>query len=706
MSDSIIFAIMYTKQDEQRLFDQAKSLLKQSSGDDVQDILLLRDVLNYSDWKYYVQDEPVLADVEYDTLFKQLKSLEDKYPEQVTADSPTQRVAKGLSEKFPTVSHLVPMLSLDNTYNADDLRDWDKRCKDHAGTDDIQYCVEPKYDGASISLIYEDGQLVRGATRGDGVMGEEITTNAKLIRSLPLSAKLTEEGISQIEVRGEVVIHKDVFAKFNEQRAAEGLAPLANPRNAASGTLRMLDPQEVVKRKLSAVLYHISDYTLADGAERPALLNTHYDALNWLYKLGFPTPIKEMQKFDSIDGVIKFCEEFEARRDDLPFEVDGLVIKVNNFETQDKMGMTSHHPRWAVAYKFKARQGTSKLLRVEFQVGRTGSVTPVGKIEPTPIGGVMVSSLSLFNEDVIKEKDLRKGDTVLVERAGDVIPYIVKSLAELRTGNEEPIVFPTHCPECSEKLDKPEGEAVWRCINISCPAQVVERIIHFASKNAMDIRNLGESNIRKFYDLKLLKDIPGIYQIDWGEVLALEGFKEKSVNNLKEAIEASKQQPLHRLIFGLGIRYVGETTAKTLASAIDHLTDLYDWTEEQFIALEDIGPKVAASAAHFFSLPENRHMIQLLQEQGLNLTNTHSGNKQAGGVLEGKTFLFTGTLTRFKRSEAETMVEERGGKKLSGVSSKLNYLVVGEDAGSKLEKAKKLGTVTILTEDEFLEMLS
>lgn len=697
---------MYTKQDEQRLFEQAKTLLNGSIGADLEDIQTLRDVINYSDWKYYVQDEPVLADVEYDTLYKKLKTLEDKYPEQVTADSPTQRVAAGLSEKFPTVSHLVPMLSLDNTYNADDLNDWDKRCKDYAGTEAIEYCVEPKYDGASISLIYEDGQLVRGATRGDGVMGEEITTNAKLIRSLPLSAKLVAEGISQIEIRGEVVIHKDVFAKFNEQRAAEGLAPLANPRNAASGTLRMLDPQEVVKRKLSAVLYHISDYALITGEENPSLLNTHYDALNWLYKLGFPTPIKEMQKFDSIDGVIKFCEEFEARRDELPFEVDGLVIKVNSFELQDKMGMTSHHPRWAVAYKFKARQGTSKLLRVEFQVGRTGSVTPVAKIAPTPIGGVTVSSISLFNEDVVREKDLHIGDTVLVERAGDVIPYIVKPLAELRTGNEEPIVFPTNCPECNEMLDKPEDEAVWRCININCPAQVVERIIHFASKNAMDIRNLGESNIRKFYELDLLKDIPGIYQIDWEKVLSLEGFKEKSVNNLKDAIEASKQQPLNRLIFGLGIRYVGETTAKTIANAITHLTDLYDWKEEQFIALEDIGPKVAASAAHFFSLPENRHMIQLLNEQGLNLTNTHSGNKQSGGELEGKTFLFTGTLTRFKRSEAEAMVEERGGAKLSGVSSKLNYLVVGADAGSKLEKAKKLGTVTILTEDEFLNMLS
>ncbi|MEZ5017247.1 MAG: NAD-dependent DNA ligase LigA [Flavipsychrobacter sp.] len=696
---------MYTKQDEQRLFEQAKTLLNQPSVDELQEIQLLREVINYNDWKYYVQSEPVLADVEYDTLYKKLKALEDKYPQQITPDSPTQRVAKGLSEKFPTVSHLVPMLSLDNTYNADDLRDWDKRCKDYAETDQIEYCVEPKYDGASISLIYDNGQLTRGATRGDGVMGEDITTNAKLIRSLPLSAKLEGEGISQIEIRGEVVIHKDVFAQFNEQRAAEGLAPLANPRNAASGTLRMLDPQEVSKRKLSAVLYHISDYTLVEGSVLPEALNTHYGSLEWLYQLGYPTPVKEMQRFKTIDEVIDFCAAFEEKRDSLPFEVDGLVIKVNSFELQDRMGMTSHHPRWAVAYKFKARQATSKLINVEYQVGRTGSITPVGKIEPTPIGGVMVSSLSLFNEDVVKEKDLRIGDTVLVERAGDVIPYIVRSLPELRTGEEQPINFPTHCPVCNEALDKPEEEAVWRCININCAAQVVERIIHYASKNAMDIRNLGESNIRKFYELGLLKDIPGIYQIDWEQVLALEGFKEKSVNNLKEAIEGSKQQPLNRVIFGLGIRYVGETTAKTLARAITHISDLYTWTQEQFMALEDIGPKVASSAVHFFSLPENRHMIEQLQEQGVNLTNTQSSSKESGGELSGKTFLFTGTLTQFKRSEAEAMVEAKGGSKLSGVSSKLNYLVVGADAGSKLEKAKKLGTVTILTEEEFLQLI-
>ncbi len=694
---------MYTPQDEQRYYQRAKELLD-IQNEDVAIIEELREAINYFDWKYYVQDEPVLADVEYDTLFKKLKDLEYKYPEHVTIDSPTQRVAKGLSEKFPTVSHLVPMLSLDNTYNADDLKDWDKRCKDFAGTDDIEYCVEPKYDGASISVIYENGQLVRAATRGDGVQGEEITTNAKLIRSLPLSAKFNDAGISQIEIRGEVVIHKDVFAAFNEQRAAEGLAPLANPRNAASGTLRMLDPQEVAKRKLNIVLYHISDYTHTEAL--PTELGTHYNSLQWLYKLGFSTPVREMEVFKSIDEVTKYCAEFEERRDELPFEVDGLVIKVNNFELQDKMGMTSHHPRWAVAYKFKARQGTSKLLRVEFQVGRTGSITPVAKIEPTPIGGVTVSSISLFNEDVVREKDLHIGDTVLVERAGDVIPYIVKPLAELRTGAEEKIVFPTTCPICNSELEKPEEEAVWRCTNISCPAQVVERIIHFASKNAMDIRNLGESNIRKFYDLGLLKDIPGIYSMNWDNVLALEGFKEKSVNNLKEAVENSKSQALNRLIFGLGIRYVGETTAKTLANAVTNLKDLYDWTEEQLIALEDIGPKVAGSVAHFFQNPDNRQMLDELEAVGLSLLNTHSGNKQSGGELEGKTFLFTGTLTKFKRSEAEAMVEARGGTKLSGVSSKLNYLVVGTDAGSKLEKAKKLGTVTILNEDEFLNMIS
>jgi DNA ligase (NAD+) len=696
---------MEMRRDEKHLYEQARQLLQTDAGAVEETIAQLREVINFADWKYYVESEPVLADVEYDTLFARLKKLEQEYPEHITPDSPTQRIAMGLSEKFPAVRHLVPMLSLENTYNAEDLRDWDRRCKEYAGDAVIEYCVEPKYDGASISLIYEKGQLVRGATRGDGIMGEEITTNIRQIRSVPLSAPFAAEGLSQIEIRGEVVIDKEVFATFNEQRAKEGLPPLANPRNAASGTLRMLNPEEVRKRRLSAILYHISDYTLEPGKDMPAGLHNHYDALSWLYRCGFPTPVKEMRRFRTIDEVIAFCGEFETRRDDLPYEVDGLVIKVNDFILQERMGMTSHHPRWAVAYKFRARQATSRLERVEFQVGRTGTITPVAKIEPVPIGGVTVSSVSLFNEDVVREKDLYIGDTVLVERAGDVIPYIVKAMPELRDGSEQPIRFPTHCPECEQPLERPEEEAVWRCINISCPAQVVERIIHFCSKDAMDIRGMGASNVKKFYELGILSDIPGLYHIDWERVRTLEGFGEKSVTNLQQAIEHSKQQPLHRVIFGLGIRHVGETMAKTLAAAVGHIRDLYEWNEEKLVALEDVGPKVAASILHFFHTPENRHMIDLLEQEGVNLSNQHQGKVAADGTLAGMTFLFTGTLSHFKRSDAEAMVEERGGTILSGVSSKLNYLVVGADAGSKLEKAKKLGTVQILSEEAFLELI-
>jgi DNA ligase (NAD+) len=696
---------MYSTQDEQRLYAQAKLLLQEHTAN-ARNADQLREVILYADWKYYVQNEPVLSDFEYDTLFKQLKDLEHKHPELATPDSPTQRVAQGLSERFPTVSHLVPMLSLDNTYNAEDLNDWDKRCRDLAGPERIQYCVEPKYDGASISLVYNNNHLTRGATRGDGVMGEDVTANIRQIRAIPLSAALTKSGIQQIEIRGEIVIHKNIFEAFNKQRVAEGLSPLANPRNAASGTLRMLDPAEVKKRGLNAILYHISDYTVQPGKSRPESLKTHFDSLQWLYSLGFPTPAKEMKVFDHIDDVIRYCHEFEGRRDDLPFEVDGLVIKINDFALQDRLGMTTHHPRWAVAYKFKARQATSKLIRVEFQVGRTGAVTPVAKIAPVPIGGVIVSSISLFNEDVIREKDVRIGDTVLVERAGDVIPYIVKPLAELRTGAEKEIKYPTNCPACNSVLEKQQEEAAWRCININCPVQVVERMIHYASKDAMDIRSLGNSNIQKFYDTGIITDIPSIYHINWDKVKGLGGFGDKSVTNLRQAIEQSKQQPLNRVIYGLGIRYVGETTAKTLASAVAHISELYDWDIEKLSALEDVGPKVATSVTDFFKRPENRRIIDLLAAEGVNLANEHKDVAQNAGALAGKTFLFTGTLSQFKRSDAETMVEEKGGSILGGVSSKLNYLVVGTEAGSKLEKAKKLGTVNILTEDEFLQLIT
>lgn len=696
---------MYTKQQELQYFEQGKRFLENESPLDITDIELLRAIINYADWKYYLQSEPVFSDYEYDLLFKKLLQLETLHPEMVTTDSPTQRVAYGLSERFNQAAHLVPMLSLDNTYNAQDLYDWDARCKEFAGTNNIEYCVEPKYDGASISLVYENGKLVRGVTRGDGITGEDVTANIRQIRSIPLSANFDAEQIQQIEIRGEVVIHKDVFAAYNEQRAKENLPPLANPRNAASGTLRILNPEEVRKRKLSAILYSISYYSATLPEQTAAKLDTHYNAINRLHQLGFPTPHEEMKRFSTIEDVIAYCQTFEERRDSLPYEVDGLVIKVNHFELQEKMGMTSHHPRWAVAYKFKARQATATLLQVVFQVGRTGTITPVAKITPTPIGGVMVSSISLFNEDVIREKDLMIGDTVLVERAGDVIPYIVKSLNELRKGTETRIIFPTHCPDCEQPLEKTEDEAVWRCINISCPSQVIERLIHFCSKDAMDIRGMGEANVKKFFSLGIINDIPSLFRIDWDSIKNLDGFGTKSINNLQAAITHSKQQPLHRLIFGLGIRHVGETMAKTLAHSVAHINELFDRDAAQLMTLDDIGPKVATSIVDFFSLSENRLQLHELEKLGINLENNLNTAATTQGSLSGKTFLFTGTLQHYKRSEAEAKAEAKGGIIVGSVSSKLNYLVVGAEAGSKLEKAKKLGTVTILTEEAFLKMI-
>lgn len=665
----------------------------------------LRDILRFHEHRYYILNDPLISDSEYDSLFKALQKAEEENPGLISPDSPTQRVAKGLTKDFPTVQHLVPMLSLDNSYNKEDLVDFDRKARELTGIKEIEYCVEPKFDGGSISLIYEDDLFVRGATRGNGVEGDNITTNIKQIRSIPLSAKFSNFGIQQIEIRGEVLINKNNFKKYNEQIVEQGLPPLANPRNAASGTLRIKDPREVSRRNLEAFVYNISDLTLINTKSFPEKLMTHSGALEMLWELGFRSPQQEKKVLMGIEAVIKYCAEFEITRDDLPYEIDGMVIKVNDVALQDKMGMTTHHPRWAIAYKFKARQATSTLLNIEFQVGRTGSITPVGKIKPVPIGGVTVSSFSLFNEDVINEKDLMIGDSVLVERAGDVIPYIVKSLAELRDGSEKKIQFPKNCPACSSHLFKEEGEAVWRCINIECPAQVVERIIHFVSKDAMDIRGFGEANVKKFYDLGLVKDIPGIYKLDFEKIGELEGFGKKSIENLNQAILNSKKQPLHRLIFGLGIRFVGETTAKTLAQAVNHLLDLKKFSEQDLLNLEDIGPKVAGSILHFFSNEMNINMLEQLENLGLALKNSKKTHA-SGGNLQGLSFLFTGTLPTLKRNEAEAMVEKNGGKITGSVSSKLNYLVVGEDAGSKLEKAKKINSVKIVSEEEFLKMLS
>jgi DNA ligase (NAD+) len=441
-----------------------------------------------------------------------------------------------------------------------------------------------------------------------------------------------------------------------------------------------------------------------DDAKQPKELQTHGSSLKLLWDLGFRSPEKEKKVFNGIEGVIKYCAAFEEGRDNLPYEIDGMVIKVNSIALQEKMGMTSHHPRWAIAYKFKARQAISKLLAVEFQVGRTGAVTPVAKLEPVSVGGVTVSSISIHNEEYILEKDLKIGDTVLIERAGDVIPQIVRSISENRTGQEKKIKFPTQCPVCKSELFKEPEEAVWRCINIECAAQVVERIIHFVSKDAMDIRGMGEANIRKFFEQGLLADIPGIYTLDFDAIGKLEGYGKKSIDNLQAAISKSKEQSLNRLIYALGIRFVGETTARTLASAVNHLLDFKDFSTEQLQGLEDIGPKVAGSIHDFFSNKDNIEMLKKLEKLGLTLINLKK-EIVSDGNLTGKSFLFTGTLPTLKRSDAEEMVRENGGTLLSGVSAKLNYLVAGEEAGSKLEKAKKINTVSIISEAEFLKLI-
>lgn len=707
---------MYTSQEIKRLQESTTQFLKDAC--ESKEIESLRDVLRFHEYRYYILNDPLISDPEYDALFKQLEKLEKENPDLITPDSPTQRVGSTLNQAFPTVQHLVPMLSLDNSYNAEDLIDFDRKAREITGLKVIEYCIEPKFDGASISLIYENDKLARGATRGDGVEGEDVTTNIKQVRSIPLSAPFSKYGIQQIEIRGEVIMTKAAFKKYNDALAEQGEAALANPRNAASGSLRIKDPKLVSKRNLEAFLYHVSYYVMKDGhqfaidsggSDRPVhdkkhYLDTHSGSLELLWNCGFRSPEKEKMVVKGIDEVIKHVHDYEEMRDTLPYEIDGMVIKVNDLELQDKMGMTTHHPRWAIAFKFKARQATTQVKGVEFYVGRTGAVTPVAKLNPVYIAGVTVSSISMHNEDYIKEKDIRIGDHVLIERAGDVIPQIVKSLPDLRDGNEKTIHYPKHCPVCKSELQREEGEAVWRCINIECPAQVVERMIHFVSKDAMDIRSFGAANVSKFYELGLLKDIPGIYTLDYYAIGKLEGFGKKSIDNLKNAIEASKQQPLHRLIYALGIRYVGETTAKTLANAVHDLMDFTKMSEEDLQQFEDIGVKVAHSVFSFFQNEQNLKMLQQLKELGLQFKNVKKQTVEAN-TLNGQTFLFTGTLNKLKRTDAEAMVEKYGGKIVSGVSSKLDYLVVGEDAGSKLEKAKKINTVKIISEDQFLELI-
>ena len=688
--------------DQIKNFQELSHKWLSNKGDIQKEIDELRDVLRFHEHRYYVENDPLISDYEYDSLFKVLEAFEKKHPESITKDSPTQRVGSGLIKDFPKTQHLVPMLSLENSYNEEDLQDWDRKVKELSGLVEVEYSVEPKFDGASISLIYENDLLVRGVTRGDGETGDDITPNVRQIKSIPLSADFSKHNIGQIEIRGEILMNKINFKKYNDTLMEEGLPPLANPRNAAAGSLRIKDTSIVRRRNLEGFLYHVSFISPLDKNKK-INIDSHAEMLKLLWDLGFRSPQKEIKKVRGIQNVVNVINEFEKERDNLPYEIDGMVIKVNQLDLQDKLGMTSHHPRWAIAFKFKARQASSKLISVEFQVGRTGAVTPVAKIQPVHVGGVTVSSISIHNEDYIKEKNLKIGDHILIERSGDVIPQIVKSLTELRNGDEIDIQFPKTCPICNHKLHKTEDEAVWRCININCEAQVVEKIIHFVSKDAMDIKSLGEANIRKFYELGLLKDVPSIYEFDIDQLKKTEGFGAKSIANLKDAIEKSKLQPLYRLIYALGIRYVGETTAKTIAQKITDIFELKNKTEEDLMEMEDVGIKVAKSIYEFFQNEDNIALLNRLKSLGIQMEG--KVHEKTEGGLTGQTFLFTGTLSKMKRSDAEQRVEGHGGEILGGVSSKLNYLIAGEDAGSKLEKAKKIPSIKILTEEEFLNML-
>jgi DNA ligase (NAD+) len=674
----------------------------------------LRSAINFHDQKYYVESSHVISDQDYDRLFNKLKELEDSYPNLITPDSPTQRVAKGLNAEFPTVQHLVPMMSLDNSYNLSDLEEFDRRVREALVDDSkIVYSVEPKYDGSSIALVYENDVLVRAATRGNGAEGDEITANAKAIKSIPLRANFSKYGIYKIEIRGEALLELSVLEKLNAERTKQNevfrkegkkeLELYKNARNTAAGSLRLKDPKEVAARKLDAVLYQVGYAEDKQGLEITHQFETHTKNLEILHQLGFKTSHLEKSNFDNIEGVEQFCAFWENIRDSYPFDIDGMVVKVDSLKQQQLIGKTSHHPKWAVAYKFKARQAISVLRRVDFQVGRTGAITPVAKIDPVQLVGVEIASISLHNEDFINDKDLRLGDHVIVERAGDVIPYIVGSLPERRSGKEHKIHFPEKCPSCRHTLVKPLDESAWRCINPNCPAQLEEHLIHFVSKEAMDISGLGEEIIRTFLAEKIIRDIPSIYEIDYERVRQLEGWKDKSVQNLRDGVEGSKNKELWRLIVGLGIRHIGVATAKMLATQVENLADFKDWKEEDYLQLQDIGPKVAQALFQYFTDAETIALIQKLAELGVNIEKTEL--KLDSEKLQGKSFLFTGTLTRFSRDEAKILVEKNGGKNLSAVSAQLDFLVAGEKAGSKLAKALKIPTIRVIDEDEFLKMI-
>jgi len=652
----------------------------------------LREKLRYHEYRYYVLDDPEISDAAYDRLMNRLKELEAANPELVAPDSPTVRVGGAPREGFSTVRHARPMLSLDNAFSYDALRDWDRRVREGSGQEKIEYIAEHKFDGLSISLQYEGGVLVRGATRGDGTTGEDVTPNAKTIRTIPLRV---DAGVlkkiklpANFEVRGEVMMTRKSFEMLNQQQERSGGKIFMNPRSAAAGAVRVLDPAITASRRLDFFAY----YLLVDGKVPFA---KHSESLQALKQLRFRAS-DDWKLCAGIEAVTAYCDDWDAKREKLPYEIDGVVIKVNSIAIQNELGYTSKAPRWAIAYKYPARQETTVVNNIIVQVGRTGTLTPVAMLEPVQVGGVTVSRSTLHNMDEIERLGLQIGDTVLIERAGEVIPHVLKVVKPGK--NRKPFRMPKHCPECGSTIHHVDGEVAYRCVNAACPAKRRESILHFAGRHAMNIDGLGDKIVDQLVDKGLVKDVADLYALKEDEVAGLERMAEKSAQNLLEEIEASKKNSLARLIYALGIQFVGERTGQLLAEHFSSLEELAAAKEEELEEVPEVGPKVAASIVEFFSEAANRQLIKKLSKAGVH--PTAEKRKVKSDKFAGKSFVFTGGLANRSREEAGEIVQQHGGKVSGSVSKKTDYVVVGTDPGSKYEKAKELG-VTILSEAEF-----
>ena len=655
----------------------------------------LREELHQHNYNYYVLDEPTISDFEFDAKLKELQELEAAHPEFYDPHSPTLRVGGEITKNFPTVQHQFRMYSLDNSYDFNDLQDWHTRISKILETEDIEFVAELKYDGASISILFENGKLSQAVTRGDGFQGDEITANVKTIKDIPL--QLQGNFPERFYMRGEIYLTHNNFNKINEERLAEGYDAFMNPRNTASGSLKLQDSGEVRKRNLSAVLYQfVSENSPAE---------THFELLQQAKTWGFK--ISENAKLcKNIQEVQDFINFWDEKRKNLNFDIDGIVIKVNSLKQQQLLGYTAKSPRFAMAYKFKAEKVETELLSIDYQVGRTGAVTPVANLAPVLLAGTIVKRASLHNEDIIKKLDLHVGDFVYVEKGGEIIPKIVGVNLEKRNVFATEVQYATHCPECGSELIRLEDQAAHFCPNEThCPPQVVGKMIHYVSRKALNIENLGSETIEQLYREGLLTNIADFYTLRKEQLLPLERMAEKSAQNIIDGVEKSKQIPYEKVLYGIGIKHVGETVAKKLAKNFPSIDDLKNATEEELCQVEDIGSKIAESIVSYLQNPENWEMIERLRSYGVQLEKGENTTEVLSTVLEGKTFLFTGKLSLFTREQAEEMVEKHGGKNISAVSKNLNYLVVGEKAGSKLKKAQDIGTITILDEQQFLDLI-